>query len=148
MSIWIIVLIVCIVIEAATTALVTIWFIPASLIALIFEALNLSLGWQIISFVVSGLILLLTTKPLFEKLLKSAPKELTNVDALIGKRAIVVEEIDNIGENGAVKIEGKIWSARNFADSAKISAGEIVVIKAVSGVKLMCEKNNNEEENL
>ena len=59
----------------------------------------------------SGVVCLVTTKPLFEKILKVVPTQKTNADALIGKTASVIEDIDNLNENGAVKVEGKVCSA-------------------------------------
>jgi membrane protein implicated in regulation of membrane protease activity len=138
--IWLSILILCIIVEAVTPNLVTIWFIPASLIAFLFAVFNAAPWLQVTSFISSGLILLITTKPFFEKLLKARPAAKTNADALIEKKAIVVEDIDNLAETGAVKVEGKVWTARNARSSDIIKVGEIVQIKSIEGVKLMCTK--------
>lgn len=116
----------------------TIWFIPAAFVAFIFAVFNLPLWSQIAAFIATGLLLLITTKPFFEKLLKARPAAKTNADALIGKSAAVIEEIDNVSEIGAVKIEGKVWSARNVENDTVIPVGTIVEIRAIEGVKLMC----------
>ena len=125
-------------VEAVTPNLVTIWFIPAAFVSFLLAVFKLPLWSQVAAFIATGLLLLFTTKPFFEKLLKSRPASKTNVDAIIGKSAAVVEEIDNIAECGAVRIEGKVWSARNIADNTVIPVGAIVEIRAVEGVKLMC----------
>ena len=116
----------------------TIWFIPAAFVSFLFAVFNLPLWSQVSAFIATGLLLLITTKPFFERVLKSRPASKTNTDALIGKSAAVVEEIDNIAEIGAVKIEGKVWSARNAENDTVIPVGTIVEIRAIEGVKLMC----------
>ncbi|MBQ9976143.1 MAG: NfeD family protein [Clostridia bacterium] len=138
--VWLTVLVACIIIEAITPNLVTIWFIPASFIAFLFAVFHAAPWLQVTAFISSGLILLITTKPFFERLLNSRPAAKTNIDAIIGKRALVIEDIDNVSEKGAVKIEGKVWSARNALSSEIIKVGEIVEIKEIQGVKLMCIK--------
>ena len=140
--IWLTVLVLCIVIEAITPNLVTIWFIPASFIAFLFAVFHAPSWLQVTAFISSGLILLFTTKPFFERLLHSAPAAKTNIDAIIGKNALVVEEIDNISECGAVKVDGKVWSARNILSDDTIKVGEIVEVKEIQGVKLMCSKKD------
>lgn len=135
---WLFILVLCVVVEAATPNLVTIWFIPAAFVAFLFAVFNLPLWSQIAAFIATGLLLLFTTKPFFEKILRARPASKTNTDALIGKSAAVIEEIDNIAEIGAVKIEGKVWSARNLDGNAVIPVGSIVEIKKIEGVKLMC----------
>jgi len=99
---------------------------------------------QIALFVVSGVICLITTKPFFERILKSAPSQKTNVDLLIGKNAVVLEDIDNLNENGAVKVDGKVWSARNADSDTVIPAGTQIIVREIKGVKLMCSIKNKE----
>ena len=62
--------------------------------------------------------------------------EKTNVEGLIGEKAYVTEEINNIKSKGAVKLKGLEWSARSENDEI-IEADTEVVVKAVSGVKLI-----------
>lgn len=97
---------------------------------------------QIVLFIVSGIVLLITTKPFIEKLMNSHKENTkTNTDLIIGKNAVVLEDIDNIREEGAVKIDGKVWTARNFDGTDVIPKGELVRIVEIQGVKLMCTIN-------
>lgn len=59
----------------------------------------------------------------------------TNVDALIGKQAIVVERIAGL-ELGLVKVGGELWSARSIAET-DIEPGTSVKIVAVVGCHLV-----------
>jgi membrane protein implicated in regulation of membrane protease activity len=59
----------------------------------------------------------------------------TNVEALIGKRAVVLEEVAPL-KYGRVKVGGEDWAAVPEGDSV-IPPGTIVVIKGHEGVKLI-----------
>ena len=63
----------------------------------------------------------------------------TNIDSLIGEKAKVTEKINNIDETGAVFINGLTWTARSKDSNKIIEPGEVVEIKAVSGVKLIVQ---------
>ena len=67
-------------------------------------------------------------------------KAKTDIDLLIGHVAKVEENIDNSLGQGAVSVNGQLWSARmtNAGESALV--GEHVVIDAVEGTKLSCRK--------
>ncbi len=138
--VWLFIFLVFVVLEAVTPNLATIWFIPAAALSFLLAAFKVPLWIQIAAFIVTSLVLLFTTKPFFEKLLRKAPIERTNSYSLIGKTAMVVEKIDNLSEMGAVRIEGKVWSARNIVDNSEIEIGETVKIEDIQGVKLMCSK--------
>lgn len=86
-----------------------------------------------------GVILVITTKPILVKKLKSK-KEATNLDRVIGMEGIVTEKITK-RENGEVKVDGKKWTA--CADKA-IKVGETVKVLEINGVKLKVEKVEGE----
>ena len=48
--------------------------------------------------------------------------------------AVVTEPIDNVLETGAVKINGKIWTARSMTD-AQIAIGTRVTVVEIRGVR-------------
>ena len=77
---------------------------------------------------------------IFKNKLANSKKKATNTDILIGEKAVVTEDIDNLTSVGCVKINGQLWSALAEEESDKISSGEIVEIVAVKGVKLICRK--------
>ena len=66
----------------------------------------------------------------------------TNAESLIGKQAIVTEEVDNLMAAGTVSVDGQEWTARNVMDGVKLPRGTIVIIRAISGVKLIVEERN------
>ena len=64
----------------------------------------------------------------------------TNAESLVGKQAIVISEIDNLQGIGQVTVGGQEWSARTVREGAPLPAGTVVVIRAISGVKLIVEE--------
>lgn len=135
--VWLLVLIILIVIEVATTDVVTIWFIVSALATLLLSFIIDSELALFIIFVVGGLLLLVFTKPLMKKYVK--PKKVaTNSDRVIGLAGFVTEEIkkDVIGE---VKVDGKKWSA---ISDANLKVGDKVIVEKISGVKLIVRKED------
>ena len=122
-------------VEALTVGIVSIWFALGSLAALIAAALHAEMWLQITVFLAVSAIALIATRPLVKKkiLLRTTP---TNSDMVIGESAVVEEEIDNLAGIGAVKVQGKIWSARSD-NGEQIPAGSIVRVSRIEGVKLI-----------
>ena len=57
----------------------------------------------------------------------------------IGKEAVVTETIDNLSGTGAVRLDGKIWSARLIGEDERAEVNEKVRVKKIEGVKLIVE---------
>ena len=136
--VWIAATIAFIIVEAATTQLVTIWFAAGSAAATIAALLKADTLVQLIVFVAFSLIALIVTRPLVKKLTKQKFSP-TNAARFIGETAVVTQAIDNIAETGLVKLQGTVWTART-ADGSAIAEGEKVTVKAIEGVKLIVEK--------
>ena len=132
---WSVLLVLFIIAEAITVQLVSIWFAIGSLVALIANFCGANTLVQAALFVGVSFAALLLTRPLVKKF--STPKiQRTNIDRIIGERAIVTEEIDNLRTTGIVKADGKSWSARS-ADGSIIPAGSVVEVQKIDGVKLI-----------
>ena len=140
---WVIAIAVLSLIEVLTPQFVTIWFAAGAVVALIFALAGLPVVAQIIAFIVSSVVFLVVTRPLYDKFIKSR-QVATNADSLIGKTAIVTEPIDNDEGVGFVKINGQVWSARSN-DGSQISKGEKVHILSIEGVKLIIERYSKED---
>ena len=134
--IWLILLIVFIGVEAVTLGLTSIWFAGGALAALLAAALNAPIWLQVVLFLVTALLLLIFTRPIAVKYFNK-DREKTNVDSIVGKQAIVTAEIDNLMAQGKVVVAGQEWSARSIEEGITIAEGTVVVIEAVSGVKLL-----------
>ena len=129
--------------EAATTALVSVWFVVGAAAALLGVAFHASVLTQAALFVVVSAISLVATRPLVRRFAnrRTVP---TNADRVLGQEAQVTEEIDNEHGAGAVYVDGKTWTARSL-DGAPIAVGEAVRVLKIEGVKLFVEKLENME---
>lgn len=145
-TIWLAVLVVCVGIEIATMGLTTIWFAGGALVSAILAALNAPLWLQIVVFFVVSLILLYLTRPVAVKYFNK-DRVKTNVESLIGRQAIVISEIDNLQGIGQVTVGGQEWSARSVKDDVQLPVGSVVVVRSVSGVKLIVEEKDLSAEN-
>jgi len=144
MTIWLIVFVACIVIEIITMGLTTIWFAGGALIAAVAAALNAPLWLQIVLFIAVSLALLYFTRPVAVKYFNK-DRVRTNAESLVGKQAIVISEIDNLQGIGQVTVWGQEWSARTTIEGITLPVGSVVIIRAISGVKLMVEEKTMQE---
>lgn len=135
---WLAVMIVLLIIEGVVPGLVSVWFAVGALAAMISALFEAPFWLQTVWFLIVSIASLCLTRPLVKKYVNSKVQP-TNADALIGKECIVIESIDNIAGEGAVKISGQVWTARSTDDSVKIAQGKIVTVKEIRGVKLIVE---------
>ena len=135
MLFWICVIIVLAIIEAISVGLTTIWFVVSGLVALIVSFFCDNFLIQFGIFVVLGIILLITTRPLLKKFIK-VDNVKTNLDRVVGMEGIVTEDIIPF-ELGEVKVDGKKWSA--IAEE-KIVKDSTIVVLDIDGVKLRVKK--------
>lgn len=133
---WMVILILCIVIEVLTLGLTTIWFAAGALVAIFAALLYAPIFVQVILFLLVSLTLLFFTRPIAVKYF-NRDRVKTNVESMVGRQAIVTGEIDNVQATGQVTVSGQEWSARSWDDKVRIPAGAVVVVVAISGVKLI-----------
>ncbi len=120
-----------VILELSTMQLISVWFAAGSLAAFIAAALNVAPLGQAIIFVAVSILLLAVTKPLLRKF-KVGNKIPTNLDAEIGRTAVVTEEINDAANTGRVKIGGVNWRART-RDNTVIAVGSTVTVAEISG---------------
>ena len=135
---WLGILAVLLVIEGLTTALTTIWFAGGALAAAIACGLGAGVVTQLLLFFCVSLALLFFTRPAAMKLLNKNTEK-TNANSLLGKSAVVIQEINDLAQTGQVRINDIEWMARTSDDSVTIPVDTVVIIKAVHGVKLIVE---------
>lgn len=132
---WLIMVIVFLIVEGITVGLATIWFAAGALVALLLSLADVSFGLQFAVFLIVSVGLLISTRKIFVEKLK-AGSEKTNVDALIGEKGLVVEDIKPYA-SGQVKVKGQMWTAVCHKEDVAIEAGSLVKIRAIEGVKLV-----------
>lgn len=133
--IWLGVVILLTLVECMTVGLTTIWFVVSGLIVLLVSLFSDNFVLQFGTFVILGIFLLITTRPILLKFIKTK-EEKTNFDRIIGMEGVVTEEISK-NVVGEVKVDGKRWSAISHK---KITKDSIVKILEIDGVKLKVEK--------
>ena len=144
---WLFVAIAAAVLESMTCDLVAIWFVPGALSAMLLSIFVPSIGWQIAVFLILSVAVVVIAKTVFKKYMPKVRKNVMNTDALIGARAVVAEEINNLHGTGSVKVNGVVWTARAVDPNATVEAGSVVNIKQIEGVKLICMPEDNTQNN-
>lgn len=137
--IWLGVTFLAIVCEIIVSELVSIWFVPGAVVGIVLAAIEQPIWIQTAVFFSASVILLVLFQMIFRDKIKKGKNNATNLDIIIGEKAMVTETINNISAEGCVKINGQYWSARSD-DESVIQKDEIVEIVAISGVKLICKK--------
>ena len=138
--VWVVIMVVFLVVEAATAGLTCIWFAIGALAALIAALFGAPIWLQLVWFFVVSVVTLYFTRPLVLKYVNSRSQP-TNADMVIGKEALVTEAIDNVESAGAVAVEGKVWTARS-ENGEPIEVGSIVTVLRIEGVKLIVSAKN------
>ena len=133
---WIGLIVLFVIIEAATVQLVTIWFAIGSVAGLIACAAGLEIWIQFLIFAVVSAVALAVKK--FTK----GRKQPTNADRYIGQEATVTEKISNELSTGAVRIGGLVWTARTV-DNSEAEEGERVTVEAIEGAKLLVKRRDD-----
>lgn len=132
--VWLVLLIVFGVGEAATVGLTCAWFALGSLAALICTMLGGAVWLQVAVFVLVSAVSLALARPLAKKFLLPGYSA-TNADRVIGQEAVVTQAIDNLRGQGQVNIAGQTWTARSES-GAVIAQGELVRVLRIEGVKV------------
>ena len=130
---WLALMIVCLVTEAATVTMVSLWFAAGALAAMVASLLSAPIWLQVLLFLVVSAVLLACLRPMVKK--HFTPKLLkTNVDAVVGSRGYVTADIDNISATGTVKLGAMEWTARSTT-GAVLPRGTLVQVDKIEGVK-------------
>lgn len=140
---WVILIVLFAVVEAMTAGLTCIWFGVGAVAALISAFFDAQIWLQFVWFLVVSIASLVATRPLVRKYVDTV-KQPTNADMVIGRTALVTEDIDNVAGTGAVSVGGKVWTARSESGEA-IAVGATVTVVRIEGVKLIVESAVAEE---
>ncbi|MDO4846331.1 MAG: NfeD family protein [Oscillospiraceae bacterium] len=135
--VWAVAAVAFVIVEAATSALVSVWFIGGSVAALIASLLGAAPLVQIVLFFVLSGALLALLRPIAKR---SAIRRIpTNADRIIGLDGVVTEAIDGLRSKGAIRVDGKEWTAR-ASDGSNIPEGSVVRVDRIEGVKAFVTK--------
>ena len=141
--IWIVLLVLFLILEAATVQLVSAWFALGALCALLAHLCGVGVVWQVVLFLVVSAICLIATRPLVKKMTATKIQK-TNADRCIGAEAVVLEEINNLKSTGLVKAMGNTWTARSENGSV-IPKDAVVIVRKMEGVKLIVSQQSEKQ---
>lgn len=119
--------------EIITVGFLVFWLGVGALIAMLVSFFTSNIIVQMSVFVISSGLLIFATRPLVNKISKKDAIP-TNVYSLIGKKAVVTEDIDWVTGKGQIKFEGEVWSAKS-KEQINIPVGSEVEIVSIEGVK-------------
>lgn len=140
-TIWLMLFAALLMAEVATAGtLVSIWFCAGALTAAALSYTGFGLRSQFIVFVISSSAMMFLLRPAAVKYFNKGFQP-TNADRIIGQRAFITEEISGQGGVGAVKADGKIWTAININDGECLPVGTEVTIEEIKGIRVFVKKN-------
>ena len=109
---WLGLMVLFLIVEAATVTMVSLWFAGGALAALAIAAMDGSITLQIIAFALVSTVMLALLRPMARK--HFTPKlTRTNVDSVIGTEGYVTADIDNVAATGKCKLGAMEWTARS-----------------------------------
>ncbi len=135
---WLVLIVVFGLAEAATVGLTSIWFAAGAVVALLVSLVCSNFWVQAGFFVGVSLVTLLLVRPVAAKWFRPKDHARTNADSLIGREGIVLETIDNLAGTGQVKIASQIWTARSDSGE-RIPEGTTVTAVRIEGVRLFVQ---------
>ena len=127
--IWLLLMVAFLLTEAATVAMVSLWFAAGSLAAMVASLFGAPIWLQVALFLAVAAVLLASLRPLVRK--HFTPKlSRTNVDAIVDSQGYVTSDIDNVAATGTVKLGAMEWT-----DGSPIPKGTLVKVEKIEGVK-------------
>ena len=135
---WLILALLCLILEMSTAILISVWFVIGAFAALITSLLTPNVIVQAIVFVAVSLLSLFIMWKKRAVILMQHRKTPTNADTLIGQQGVVTEEINPLNATGRISIHQQDWRAAS-ATNTFIALHSPVIVKSISGVKLMVE---------
>lgn len=125
--------------EIFTAGFFILWFGVGAFLAAGLALLGAGSIYQMLSFILTSLILIVLSRTIFKQLLFRKEVGIsTNVEALIGQEALVMQMIQGKSKRGLVKIGGETWSA--ISEEGRIDQDEVVRVKGVVGNKVLVER--------
>ncbi|MGA5409211.1 NfeD family protein [Streptomyces lavendulocolor] len=98
-------------------------------------ALTAALGFgvvaQVVVFAAVSVALIAVVRPVAARHRDGRPQHATNVDALRGRQAVVLERVD--GGGGRIKLAGEVWSARSLDTDQVFEPGRQVDVVEIDG---------------
>lgn len=132
--IWAALAIIFFVAEVFTMGFFLVCFGIGAVVAALLAVLGVGVIWQLVVFVVVSLVALAFLRPLAVRMTTHVANP-GGIDRVIGKQAVVLEEINPHSATGRVRIEREEWRADTYGPA--IPKGSLVVVMEVTGTRVM-----------
>jgi len=129
--IWLIVAVVFAVGEIATLGFFLAPFAAGALVAAIVSGAGAGAIISWVAFLVVSITVLAALRPVAIRHMRQAPRLRTGTAALVGRTGTVVERVAN--DEGCVRIDGEIWTARPYDEDEVFEAGKRVQVLEIRG---------------
>lgn len=117
--------------EVLTLTLVFGLLAGAALVAAVVAGVGVGLLGQLLAFIAAAAAGLVIVRPVALRSMAQQPMTREGSDALIGKRAEVMQEVT--ATHGLIKLSGEEWSARALDESLVIPVGALVDVMEIEG---------------
>ncbi|WP_336322104.1 NfeD family protein [Streptomyces lavendofoliae] len=94
-------------------------------------ALGFGVVAQVVVFAAVSVALIAVVRPIAARHRDGRPQHATNIDALRGRQAVVLERVD--GGGGRIKLAGEVWSARALDTDQVFEPGRQVDVVEIDG---------------
>jgi membrane protein implicated in regulation of membrane protease activity len=106
-------------------------FAVGALLGAVADLAGLSTVVAVLVFLVSSGLVLGFVRPIARRHMYMAPKIRTGTAALVGKTALVTQQVND--RAGSVKLDGEVWTARTYVEGDVIEAGRKVHVVEIKG---------------
>lgn len=110
----------------------------AAVVAAVVAAVGAGLSLQLAAFILVAATSFAFLRPIARRHLHVPHQIRTGTAALVGARAIALEQVD--GHSGMVKIGGEVWTARTYDEDDVIEPGERVEVLKIEGATALVAK--------
>lgn len=117
--------------EFFTLTLVFGLLVGAALVAAVVAGVGIGLLGQLVALGLTAVVGLALVRPVALRQMAGTPLTREGSDALIGKRAEVVQEVT--ATHGLIKVSGEEWTARTLDESQVIPVGALVDVMEIEG---------------
>ena len=135
---WVIAALLLFIVELFTSGFAVICLSIGAIGGAIAAASDASIEMQLLTFAIVSMVAIICVRPLLKRLFfKNGEKVATNASAMVGKRGVVCQEVDE--DSGRVMVEGVDWRAKS-EDGELLPIGTRVVVTAIDSVVLTVKK--------
>jgi membrane protein implicated in regulation of membrane protease activity len=136
MDAWVVWAVIAVALTVGEVLTVSFYLFPFALGALGAAVADLAGGGstlQALAFVIITALSFGVVRPIARRHISMPPALRTGTAALVGRTAMVVEDICNDEARGAVRLDGEVWTARTLDEDELIPAGRRVTVIDIKG---------------